>query len=69
MGKPSVDALHPFMAASLSFPYTYEAVGTTAETPPAGYVVDRTRMKLGEGDAVLQSAIGALRRWEQFRLG
>jgi uncharacterized protein (UPF0548 family) len=67
--KPSVDALRRFMAAQAKLPYTYEAVGATAETPPAGYVVDRTRMKLGEGEAVFRSAITALRRWEQFRLG
>ena len=67
--KPSVDALRRFMAAQAKLPYTYEAVGATAETPPAGYVVDRTHMKLGEGEAVFRSAITALRRWEQFRLG
>jgi uncharacterized protein (UPF0548 family) len=44
-------------------------VGATAETPPAGYAVDRTRIKLGESEAVFRSAIAALRRWEQFRLG
>lgn len=58
-----------FLAAQAKLPFTYEAVGGTAETPPAGYVVDRTRIKLGEGEAVFQSAIAALRRWEQFRLG
>ena len=67
--KPSVDALRRFIAAQAKLPYTYEAVGATAETPPVGYVVDRTRKKLGEGEAVFRSAIAALRRWEQFRLG
>ena len=50
-------------------PFTYEAVGATAETPPAGYVVDRTRIKLGDGEPVFRSAIAALRQWQQFRLG
>jgi uncharacterized protein (UPF0548 family) len=67
--KPSVDALRRFMAAQAKLPYTYEAVGATAETPPVGYVVDRTHRKLGEGEAVFRSAIAALKRWEQFRLG
>jgi uncharacterized protein (UPF0548 family) len=44
-------------------------VGATAETPPAGYAVDHTRVKLGEGETVFHLAIAALRRWEQFRLG
>ena len=67
--KPSADALHRFLAAQQELPFTYEAVGATAETPPAGYVVDRTRIKLGEGEPVFRSAIAALRRWGQFNLG
>ena len=67
--KPSADALRRFLAAQSKLPFTYAAVGATAETPPAGYVVDRTRIKLGEGESVFRSAIAALRRWEQFNLG
>jgi uncharacterized protein (UPF0548 family) len=67
--KPSTDALKRFLVAQRELPFTYEAVGATAGTPPAGYVVDRTRIRLGEGEAVFRSASAALRRWEQFRLG
>ena len=67
--KPSVESIRPFLAAQAKLPFTYSAVGTTATTPPAGYVVDRTRIKLGEGEAAFHSAIAALRRWEQFHLG
>ena len=31
--------------------------------------MDHTRIKLGEGEPVFQSARAALQRWEQFRLG
>ena len=67
--KPSAESIRPFLAAQAELPFTYSAVGTTAETPPAGYVVDHTRIKLGEGEAVFHSARAALQRWEQFRLG
>ena len=67
--KPSADALRRFLAGQRELPFTYEVVGATAGTPPAGYVVDRTRIRLGEGEPVFQSAVAALRRWEQFRLG
>ncbi len=67
--KPTPEILRRFLATQTELPFTYEAVGATAETPPFGYNVDRTRIKLGEGEALFQSAIGALRRWEQFRLG
>ena len=67
--KPPVETMRRFLAAQAKLPFTYEAVGATAETPPTGYVVDRTRIKLGEGEPVFRSAIAALRRWEQFSLG
>jgi uncharacterized protein (UPF0548 family) len=67
--KPSVEAIRPFLAAQANLPFTYSAVGATAETPPAVFVVDHTRIKLGEGEPVFRSAIAAMRRWEQFRLG
>ncbi len=67
--KPSADALRRFLAAQRELPFTYEGVGASAETPPTGYVVDRTRIKLGQGEPVFRSAVGALRRWEQFNLG
>jgi len=67
--KPSVDVLRRFLAMQSELPFTYKAVGASAETTPAGYVVDRTRVKLGVGEPVFRSAIAALRRWEQFNLG
>lgn len=67
--KPSPDMLLRFLEKQVKLPFTYKAVGATAETPPAGYVVDHTRIKLGEGEEVFQLAVAALKRWEQFRLG
>ncbi len=58
-----------FLAVQAELPFSYAEVGASAGTPPAGYVVDRTRIKLGEGELIFRSAIAALRRWEQFRLG
>ena len=66
--KPSPESLRRFLTAQARLPFTYSAVGATAETPPAGFVVDHTRIKLGEGEAVFDSARAALQRWEQFRL-
>ena len=67
--KPTVETIRRFLAAQAKLPFTYSAVGATAGTPPAGFVVDHTRIQLGEGEPVFHSAIAALRRWEQFRLG
>ena len=35
----------------------------------SGYVVDHTRIKLGEGESSFQAAKTGLERWDQFRLG
>jgi uncharacterized protein (UPF0548 family) len=67
--KPSVERLREFLAAQAKLDLTYPAVGATAAVPPAGYVVDRTRMKLGEGAGIFTAARAALGRWEHFRLG
>ena len=67
--KPSVESIRPFLTAQAKLPFTYSAVGATAGTPPAGHVVDHTRIKLGEGEPAFHLAIASLRRWEPFRLG
>jgi uncharacterized protein (UPF0548 family) len=67
--KPSPDTIQHFLAQQALLPLTYSAVGATAAVPPAGYVVDHTRIPLGQGDAVFLAARSALTRWQQFRLG
>jgi uncharacterized protein (UPF0548 family) len=67
--KPSAEQLQGFLAAQAKLDLTYPAVGATATTPPAGYVVDHTRIKLGEGAGVFAAARTALERWDHFRLG
>jgi uncharacterized protein (UPF0548 family) len=67
--KPSAEKLREFLAAQSKLDLTYPAVGATAAVPPTGYVVDRTRIKLGEGAGAFAAARAALGRWEQFRLG
>lgn len=67
--KPTAESIRPILWEQAKLGFTYPAVGATAQTPPDGYVVDRTRIELGAGEAVFQAAKAALKRWEQFRLG
>ncbi|MCA9116735.1 MAG: DUF1990 domain-containing protein [Planctomycetaceae bacterium] len=67
--QPSPESLRQFLQEQAAQDFSYQAVGATAGTPPTGYVVDRTRIELGSGEAVFQGACTALRRWEQFQLG
>src|SRR3954451_2874018 len=67
--RPTAAMVREFLAAQAKLGFTYKAVGATASLPPTGYVVDHTRIKLGEGEEVFTKARAALGRWEQFRLG
>ncbi|MBX7105648.1 MAG: DUF1990 domain-containing protein [Gemmataceae bacterium] len=67
--KPSIESIRRFLTEQATKDFSYSAVGATATTPPAGYVVDRTRIRLGAGESVFHAAKAALQRWEQFRLG
>lgn len=67
--KPEFIAIRQFLKQQAEFDFTYTGVGATATQPPKGYVVDHTRAKLGEGEAVFATAKSFLQRWQQFRLG
>jgi uncharacterized protein (UPF0548 family) len=67
--KPSADAIRRFLDAQRGLEFNYAAVGATAASPPPGYVVDRTRVNLGSGEAAFVAAKAALARWEHFALG
>lgn len=67
--KPSAESTRRFLTAQAKLDFSYSAVGATANQLPAGFVVDQTRIKLGEGEPVFQAAIAALQRWRQFDLG
>jgi uncharacterized protein (UPF0548 family) len=69
MRKPSGEQIQEFLAAQAKLDFSYAAVGATATQPPSGYVMDHTRIKLGDGERDFQAAKTALERWEEFRLG
>ena len=66
--KPSAESIRRFLTAQAKLDFTYAAICATANQPPAGYAVDRTRIKLGEGEQVFQAAKAALQRWRQYDL-
>lgn len=67
--RPSAATVREFLAVQAKFDFTYPEVGATATTPPSSYVVDHTRIKLGEGEDVFMKAKAAPGRWQQFQLG
>lgn len=64
--KPTSDTIRRFLDAQRQQDLSYRSIGATAGEPPAGYVVDHTRVKLGTGADVFAAAKAALERWQQF---
>jgi uncharacterized protein (UPF0548 family) len=69
LAKPSTNLLRRFVDEQARQPHRYEAVGATAGEPPKGFVIDRTRARLGDGEQTFVAAKMALRQWRQFQLG
>ena len=73
--RPSTDTIRAFLASQAKLDFTYTAVGATGAEPPAGYVVDHTRIKLGRGRGGLHEgqggpeALGAVPTWAGWRHG
>jgi uncharacterized protein (UPF0548 family) len=67
--RPTTETISAVLNSQARLDFSYSAVGATASTPPAGYDVDHTRIKLGEGERVFNSAKVALERWQHFNLG
>ena len=69
MRKPSAESIRNFLQKQDKLDFTYSGFRTSEEKPPPGYVIDHTRIQLGEGELVYEAARQAIRRWEQFQLG
>lgn len=67
--KPSPETIRGFLAEQQKCEFTYPAIGGTEWTPPAGFVIDHTRVKLGDGEKIFNEAKAILTRWGHFQLG
>lgn len=66
---PATETIARFLDDQQARTFSYEAVGATAKTAPAGYTVDHNCIRLGYGTALYQQASAALSRWTMFKLG
>ena len=67
--RPSRETIRGFLASQSKLDFTYLASGATQGEPPAGYIVDHTRIRLGAGEQVFTRAKACLESWGQFDLG
>ena len=67
--RPDDAALRRFLESQRDAAFSYPDVGATASELPAGYDVDRNRVRVGEGVRDFHRALQALRSWRMFDLG
>ena len=67
--QPTDSDIQRFLRSQAELGYTYADTGATAAIPPADYVVDHTRVRLGTGSEMFQRAKRSLAGWKQFDLG
>jgi len=67
--KPAEGMIREFLLRQAHRGFSYNEIGASQNSVPAGYVVDHNRVKLGNGEEVFQKAIQAVRSWEMFHLG
>ncbi len=67
--SPDAPSVARFLKSQHTRKYSYCHQGKTASTPPQGFQVDHTRVKLGNGIEVFKKAKEALGNWQQFELG
>ena len=67
--EPSRDDIRHSLDSQKSLSFSYTEVGASREgVAPPGYVADRYRVRLGEGQEAYARAVEALREWRQFGL-
>src|SRR4028118_1487 len=68
--RPSITVARRFLSLQQNLPFSYKEVGASrVGIAPRGYVVDRYRVRLGEGPQTYALAVEALRGWRQFDIG
>lgn len=70
--KPSVAAVEQLLASQADKTFSYSDPGITRDDAlkkESVYVIDHTRIQLGEGEVTYGAAVAALQNWQQFNLG
>jgi uncharacterized protein (UPF0548 family) len=67
--QPTDSHIQRVLRSQAQFGYTYPNTGATAAIPPANYVVDHTRVRLGNSSDTFDRAKRGLTNWKQFDLG
>lgn len=66
--RPSDDDIESFLSRQSRSNFSYREVGATANGLPRFYNIDRTRVRLGQGEATWNRAVEAVRTWQMFNI-
>lgn len=69
LSAPSQGVVEEFLRAQAEVPFSYPETGESNGGSPAGYIVDHTRARLGQGAEDFSAACAALRDWRMFPAG
>jgi uncharacterized protein (UPF0548 family) len=68
--RPTDEQIHTFLESQHDLPFSYREQGATRNLPPPrGYRIDHNRLRLGEGAAIFEQGVQALKCWQHFDLG
>ena len=67
--RPTPSKISEFLSQQLNSSFSYQEVGASDGTLPAGYNVDHNRVELGKGPEVFTAAIQAIKEWKMFNIG
>jgi uncharacterized protein (UPF0548 family) len=67
--QPSDAQVRNLLRTQRDLPFSYPIVGATRDVAPAGWLADKSRVRLGAGGQVFNAAVAAMRRWAMFDLG
>ena len=71
LSRPDDAFVRNLLKSQINQPFSYEPVGCTRTRVPAAvpnFTMDRNRICLGNGAAVFQKAVEALKQWRMFDL-
>ncbi len=66
--KPSSERIQGLINTWRGSPFNYTEVGRSLGPTPAGYAVNHSRVRLGQGQTAFNRAIDAMMRWKMFDL-
>jgi len=66
LNRPTEAQIDKFLDTCKADSFSYDEVGATRSSPPAGYNIDHNRVILGYGEDIFQLAKVAVREWKMF---